>query len=201
MVTALRNSEIQFFLTGMEVYRFQSVRYRKIKVLRFYNHKSPWSYAFPLVFLRKGAALCAIIRAAPALFKVPLRWLHIPQPPHCETVAPLLPDGHEITAGEAGDPLGESKTILFHSFPNPTQKKHSMFWTIRPQLPPTTSATGPVGSFSAPRWQEIIKTQIIFCQLWALNQLPKRPHQVAAGKGGTEEMLHPFGGTKWSACL
>lgn len=52
------------------------------KVLRFYNYIFVWSYVFPLVFLRKGAASHDIIRPAASLFKVLLCWLHIPQPLH-----------------------------------------------------------------------------------------------------------------------
>lgn len=79
----------------------------------------------------------------------------IPHSPTSPLQNSLPPEGHEIPAGELGTHSRESRTIPFQRFPNSTRKKHSVFWKIRPQLPPTTSATRPVGSSSAPRRQEI----------------------------------------------
>lgn len=69
---------------------------------------------------------------------------------------PLFPWGtRDHCWGELRIYSRESRTIPLNRFPNPRQKEHSVFWKIRPQLPPTTSATGPVGSSSAPSWQDI----------------------------------------------
>lgn len=79
-----------------------NVRYREIKVLRFYNHIFLWSYVFPLVSLRKGAASHGTTRPAASLSKVSLCWLHIPQP---------LPGGSCLPS---------------HKFPNSTQKQQDV---------------------------------------------------------------------------
>lgn len=179
-----------------------NVRYREIKVSRFYNHIFLWSYVSPLVLLRKGAASHHTIRSAASLFKVSLCWLHIPQPLPYGICLPSN-EGHEITAGGAGDSLeGEQN----HPFPQ-VSKLHTERTVcsekpghsfLPPPLPLALWAP-PVPSLEGN--EPTSKTQIVFWQVWALNELPKRSHQVPAGEGGTQGMVHPCGGTEWSAHL
>lgn len=89
------------------------------------------------------------------------------------------PEGHEITAGGAGDSLEREQN---HSFPHVSklhkQRKNSVFWKTRPQLPPTTSATGSVGSSSAQPGRKLTRLQNPNCLLtglgteWAPQEVP-----------------------------
>lgn len=56
--------------------------------------------------------------------------------------------------GELGIHSREKQNHPFKQVSKLHTEEHSVLKT-RPQLPPTTSATGPVGSSSAPSWQEI----------------------------------------------
>lgn len=103
-----------------------NVRYREIKVLRFHNHVFVWSYVFPLVFLRKGAASHDIIRSAASLFTVSLCWLHISQPLHYESC--LFPWGtRDHCWGSWGFTRGRAEPSPSTGFQTPYRRNIACF--------------------------------------------------------------------------